>query len=167
MAPCTDKSTSASLNTMNGALPPSSIDVRFTVIELAFINFFPMAVEPVKEIFFTKGFETSSSPISSGSPITILRSPLGIPARSPSDTKAIPERGVLSSGLHTTLQPAANAGAIFLASIAKGKFQGVIQATIPTGFLVTNIFLSAVLPGIRSPQMRLASSANHSIYFAP
>jgi hypothetical protein len=42
-------------------------------------------------------------------------------------------RGVISAGLNTMAQPAANAGAIFCASLAIGEFQGVMAPTTPSG----------------------------------
>mmetsp|Transcript_11731 Transcript_11731/g.17584 ORF Transcript_11731/g.17584 Transcript_11731/m.17584 type:complete len:202 (+) Transcript_11731:218-823(+) len=57
-------SISASSKTINGALPPSSRDKRFTVSLLSFIRSFPTAVDPVKLIFFTAGFMQNSSPTS-------------------------------------------------------------------------------------------------------
>jgi hypothetical protein len=41
--------------------------------------------------------------------------------------------GVCSAAFSTTVQPAANAGAIFQHAINRGKFQGMICATTPTG----------------------------------
>ncbi|MNH26404.1 hypothetical protein D3C79_864570 [compost metagenome] len=65
--------------------------------------------------------------------LTIFRTPAGTPASCASLTKANAVSGVSAAGLHTTVQPAASAGAIFRAIIAAGKFQGVMAATIPTG----------------------------------
>jgi acyl-[acyl carrier protein]--UDP-N-acetylglucosamine O-acyltransferase len=41
--------------------------------------------------------------------------------------------GVTSLGLATTVLPAANAGAIFQVNKYKGKFQGEMQPTTPSG----------------------------------
>ncbi len=150
-APVTAASRSASSNTMNGALPPSSIDVRFTVPAQSAISFLPTAVEPVKVNLRTIGLEVISAPISEVLPATILMTPAGTPARSASSTKANADKGVRFAGLHTTVQPAASAGAILRVSIAFGKFHGVIQATTPTGCLITTMRLSAAGPGIVSP----------------
>ena len=43
------------------------------------------------------------------------------------------ESGVCSAGLSTMVQPAANAGPSFQAAISRGKFQGMICPTTPTG----------------------------------
>ena len=45
------------------------------------------------------------------------------------------DSGVSAAGFITTVQPAAKAGATFLAIMACGKFQGVIIPTTPTGSL--------------------------------
>ena len=72
----------------------------------------------------------------------IFISPGGNPARSASTISAKADKGVALAGLTTTEQPAAIAGAIFRVSIALGKFHGVIQATTPTGCLITMTRLS-------------------------
>ena len=51
--PAAAVSTSASSNTMKGALPPSSSETRFTVSAAPAISDLPTAVEPVKPIFLT------------------------------------------------------------------------------------------------------------------
>ena len=48
IAPSTAASTSASSNTMNGALPPSSIDCRSSASDACLASAFPTPVEPVK-----------------------------------------------------------------------------------------------------------------------
>ncbi len=151
MAPCTAASRSASSKTMNGALPPSSIDVRFTVPAHCCMSSLPTAVEPVKVSLRTLGLPVSSAPISRVTPPRILITPAGIPARSASSAIASADNGVSFAGLHTTVHPAASAGAIFRASMAFGKFQGVMHATTPTGCLITTTRLSAAGPGIVSP----------------
>ena len=167
MAPATAASKSASSKTMKGAFPPNSMDVLFTVAAQSAINFFPMGVDPVNVNFFTIGLEVISFPISEVFPTTMFMTPLGTPALTASSVNARADNGVAFAGLHTTVQPAANAGAIFLVSMAFGKFHGVIQATTPTGCFITTIRLSFDGGGIMSPYIRLPSSANHSIKFAP
>ena len=49
-----------------------------------------------------------------------------------SATRSI-DSGVSSAGLTTTVQPQANAGAIFHMPIISGKFHGTMAATTPTG----------------------------------
>ena len=48
---------------MNGALPPSSIEVRFTVDAHCAISVLPISVEPVNVTLRTIGFEVISPPI--------------------------------------------------------------------------------------------------------
>src|SRR5690606_17974801 len=97
------------------------------------INTLPTSVDPVKVIFLMIGFSQISSPISPALPVTMLTTPLGMPASSHSAPQARPEYGVCEAGLTTTVQPAAIAGAILRASIEDGKFHGVIAAMTPTG----------------------------------
>ena len=52
------------------------------------------------------------------------------------------DSGVSPAGLLTTAQPTASAGAILRASMALGKFHGVIVAMTPTGCLMTMMRLS-------------------------
>ncbi len=72
----------------------------------------------------------------------MLRTPFGIPARSPSTAIASAESGVFSAGRPTKAQPEASAGPTLRAIMALGKFHGVIEPTTPTGCLMTMIRLS-------------------------
>src|SRR6187455_2191850 len=91
IAPSTALSMSASSNTMNGALPPSSIDTFFTLDAHLAISILPTSVEPVKVSLRTSQFEQISSPISPAEPVTTLTAPLGKPASSHSTPQARPE----------------------------------------------------------------------------
>ena len=144
-------SRSASLNTMNGALPPSSIDVRLTVAAHCSSSFVPTAVEPVKVSLRTSGLAVSSPPIAWVSPASTLTTPAGMSALTASSAMASADSGVAEAGLHTTAQPAASAGPTFRVSMAMGKFHGVMQATTPTGCLRVTMRLSGAGPGIVSP----------------
>ena len=62
IAPSTAASRSASSNTMNGALPPSSSETFFTVDAHCAISSLPTSVEPVNENLRTSGFCVSSRP---------------------------------------------------------------------------------------------------------
>ena len=64
----------------------------------------------------------------------MLSTPFGTPARSKIDTTADAVSGVSVAGLKTTVFPATSAGAIFQTGMATGKFQGVMQATTPSGW---------------------------------
>ena len=97
------------------------------------------------------GFPVISLPIAADEPVMTLKTPAGIPARSPSSASAKAEKGVAVAGFTTMVQPAASAGPALRVIMAAGKFQGVIAAQTPIGSLITTILLSAVCPGIVSP----------------
>src|SRR5436309_5588397 len=139
IAPSTAASRSASSNTMNGALPPSSSETFFIVLAHCAISDLPTAVEPVNESLRTIGFDVSSAPMSVADPVMTLKTPFGTPARSDSSASASAENGVCDAGFSTTVQPAAIAGPAFRVIIASGKFQGVIHAATPIGCLTTTI----------------------------
>ena len=124
-------------------------------------------MDPVKDNFLTIGLVANSSPISEALPVMTFRVPFGKPASSANAAKAKAEKGVWLAGFITTGQPTARAGAHFLVIIAFGKFQGVIEATTPTGCFNTTILRSVIGSGIVSPYTLFASSENHSIKEAP
>src|SRR6266404_1907961 len=96
----------------------------------------PTAFDPVKEIALTALWLIISSPASEPDPIMRYRTPDGIPASAKSSTMRTAVAGVSEAGLKTTVLPATRAGAIFQTGIATGKFQGVTQATTPSGCLI-------------------------------
>src|SRR5471030_3109537 len=104
-APSTAASRSASSNTMNGALPPSSSDSFLMVLALCSISRRPTAVEPVKVSLRTVGLDVISAPMSFGVPVTTLNTPAGTPARSANTASASAQYGVDSAGLSTIGQP--------------------------------------------------------------
>ncbi len=80
-APATAESKSASSKTINGALPPSSIETFFMVSAQLRVNIFPTAVDPVNESLRTIGLSVNAFPISLDLvPTTTFKIPLGIPA---------------------------------------------------------------------------------------
>ncbi len=83
--------------------------------------------------------------------VTTLKIPFGSPARSASTASASAESGVSPAGLATTPQPAASAGPTLRVIIALGKFHGVIEATTPTGCLMTCRRMLGRCGGIVSP----------------
>src|SRR6185437_5144066 len=151
IAPLTAISMSASSKTINGALPPSSIEVFLTVAAHCSISNLPISVEPVKVNLRTVGFEVSSPPISAEPPVTQEKTPCGTPARSANSHNAKAENGVAVAGFNTIVQPAARAGPALRVIIAAGKFHGVIAAQTPIGSLVTTMRLSEACAGIVSP----------------
>ena len=68
-----------------------------------------------------------------GSPDNKFTTPAGPPASLQISTSSITDPGAITSGLQITEHPAAKADDIFLAAKTKGKFQGTIAATTPTG----------------------------------
>ena len=133
IAPCTAASTSASSKTMKGALPPSSSPTFFTVEAACCISSLPTGVEPVKPMKRTAGCVVMTLPIATASPVTMLSTPLGKPARIASSIRAKAVSGVSGAGLTTKVQPAARPGEHLRVIIAAGKFHGVIAAQTPTG----------------------------------
>src|SRR6267143_2947075 len=96
-------------------------------------TFRPVATEPVNDTAAMPGCRSKASPISLPRPMTRLKTPGGSPDFAMIPARACAEPGTRSAGLNTTQLPYASAGAIFQAGIATGKFQGVINATMPTG----------------------------------
>ena len=130
-AASSERAGSASANTTQGLLPPSSM-----------LNFFspaprtmrlPVAVEPVKEIARTSGCWQSGSPASTPVPCTTLSTPAGMPASSASSPRRAAESGDSSLILSTAVLPKASAGATFQVAVMKGTFQGEMSAHTPTG----------------------------------
>src|SRR6516162_4896064 len=142
IAPLTAISIAASSKTINGALPPSSIEVFLTVPAHCSISNLPTSVEPVK---------VSLRPTSFDGPVTHENTPFGTPARSANSHTAKAENGVAVAGFNTIVQPAAKAGPALRVIIAAGKFHGVIAAQTPIGSLVTTMRLSEACAGIVSP----------------
>ena len=138
IAPSTAASRSASSNTKNGALPPSSIDTRNTWSAASAINLLPTGVEPVKESFLSLA-SLMIGPVTSPAMVVGIRftTPAGTPTSASTFTNSCEVSGVSAAGFKIEVQPAAIAGPIFLVAIASGKFQGVINSAGPTGFFKT------------------------------
>ena len=145
IAPITASSRSASSNTMNGALPPSSIEHFITWSAACLSKMRPTSVDPVNVSLRTIGFSQNSLPASEDAvDVTTEKSPFGTPASSASLAMASADRGVKAAGRATNAQPAASAGATLRVIIAIGKFHGVIPAATPIGCLITVIRLSPI-----------------------
>ena len=130
--PSTALSRSASSNTTNGDLPPSSSDNFLCESAVARRIARPTSVEPVKAILSTSGCTTSAAPVLP-SPVTMFTTPGGKPTSLHSSANASAVSGVNSAGFSTTVFPAASAGAIFHATMRSGKFHGMIWPTTPRG----------------------------------
>ena len=93
----------------------------------------PTSVEPVKPIFATSGCSTSRWPTTEPLPATTLTTPSGMPASRHSSPRRSAESGVSSAGLSTTVLPQASAGPSFQLAMLRGKFQGTMVPTTPSG----------------------------------
>ncbi len=134
IAPSTALSRSASSKTMNGAHPPSSIEVRSTLSAEVRSSDRPTAVEPVNDSLRNRRSASNGSVTAPADAVgTTLTTPAGTPTSSSTRASASEVSGVSAAGLSTTVQPAARAGAIFRVAIASGKFQGVMNRQGPTG----------------------------------
>ena len=103
----------------------------------------PTSVDPVKEIASISKCLPIGSPTSGPSPGRTFKTPGGIPASIASSATLSAVIDVCSAGLTITLLPPASAGAIFHASIMRGKFQGSTQPTTPKGSRVIRPTASA------------------------
>jgi hypothetical protein len=94
---------------MFGLLPPSSWHTRLTVWAAFFATSMPAGVEPVKDTMSTPGCELIAAPTVGPSPLTRLKTPGETPAASRISAKIRPEKGAISEGLMTIVQPVASA----------------------------------------------------------
>ncbi len=125
---------------MNGALPPSSMEVRRTFWAASAMRRLPTGVEPVKETLRSRGSASSGPEIPAAlAEATTFRTPAGRPASSMVCAKSWAVSGVSLAGLRTMVQPAATAGATLRVAMARGKFQGVMSRHGPTGLCWTRI----------------------------
>jgi hypothetical protein len=139
IAPAAASSTSASAQTMKGALPPSSIETRSTRSAACAMSRRPTSVEPVKESLRSRSSAISGPVTSAGRVVgTTLTTPAGTPASTSTWVSSSEVSGVSSAGLSTTVHPAARAGAILRVAIASGKFHGVMSSEGPTGRMRTS-----------------------------
>ena len=161
IAPSTAASRSASSKTMNGALPPSSIDIFRTCSAPDFMSSRPTSVDPVKDSLRSRGSLMSGSivlPLDFA--VTTFSAPPGRPASSRIFASMNMESGVCLAGLMTDVQPAAMAGPILRVPMAMGKFQGVMNRQGPTGWRMTMTRPVPLSLTLKDPSMRSASPAN-------
>jgi len=116
---------------MFAALPPSSSVSFLPVPASSRWIALPTSVDPVKATLSTSAV-TSAAPVEP-SPVTMLTTPGGSSAWRRTSQKSSAVSGVVSAGFKTTVFPAASAGAIFHASMSRGKFHGMICPATPTG----------------------------------
>ncbi len=130
---------SASSNTRNGALPPSSIDTFRICSAACSISLRPTSVDPVNDSLRVRGSLISGSITSPDEEAVITFStPPGSPTSSRIPASASIDSGVCFAGLITIVQPAAIAGPILRVPIAIGKFHGVISTHGPTGCFIVS-----------------------------
>src|ERR1041385_7401074 len=125
MIPSTAWSSAASSKMTFAAFPPSSSVSFLPVPASSRWIALPTSVEPVNATLSTSSCVTSAAPVRP-SPVTMLTTPGGNSAWRTTSQKSSAVSGVVSAGLSTTVFPAASAGAIFHASISRGKFHGMI-----------------------------------------
>ena len=139
-APSTAASRSASSNTRNGALPPSSIDTCSTRSAppwpggLAHLGR-AREGELAEPLVLEERIDDRTRPTTA---VTTLSTPLGRPASSRISARASIDSGVSCAGFTTIVQPAAIAGPILRVPIAIGKFHGVISRHGPTGWRIVS-----------------------------
>ena len=121
-------------------LPPNSRLTRFRVSAAAFEIAMPAREEPVKLTISTSGCTDSWLPTPVPSPFTILNTPAGKPASWINSANSKPERGAISEGFNTMVQPVAMAGIAFNTIWFIGQFQGVIKAVTPIGSITVRSF---------------------------
>ena len=117
---------------MLGDLPPSSKVTGMMFSEAYCMMSRPVTVSPVKAIFWMRGLLARGLPASTPKPLTTLSTPGGKRSAISSRSTRM-AAGVCSAGLSTTQLPAAKAGATFQAAMSRGKFQGMIWPTTPSG----------------------------------
>ena len=127
----------ASLKTINEFLPPSSKLNLFILFEELFIIFFPTNVDPVKEIMFIFLLLVNKVPTFGPVPVTKLTSPSGKSVFFIMFIKYIKDWEAYSLGFMITELPAASIKGSLSLITTKGKFQGIIKVTIPTGSKLT------------------------------
>ena len=127
----TAASTSVSLNTRFGDLPPSSSDTVLTVSAAALLIRMPARVEPVNDTTSISGCEDRIVPTPGPSPLTMLKTPAGTPASCMISAKRMLDIGAISDGFSTIVHPAASAAPTFSTTWFIGQFQGVIRPATP------------------------------------
>ena len=133
--------TSASSNTMQAPLPPSSSRVRFIVRAAFSAMVTPTWVEPVKLTQSTSSESTSAADEAGVLPLTRLTTPGGKPTSLRMRTSSTMASGSWGAGLTTTALPAASAGATFPAMLTMGKLYEVTQAITPMAWRLTKALM--------------------------
>ena len=94
----------------------------------------PVVVSPVNAMAPMPGCRAIASPAESlPKPCTTLITPSGTPAWAQISASTVAVMGVHSAGFRTTVFPMARAGASLALRSSRGRFQGLIRPTTPTG----------------------------------
>src|SRR5262245_25142204 len=109
----THSSRSTSANTTLADLPPSSRETRAMCSAAVCITFTPTSVDPVNEIFDTRGSAISAVAVVDPGPGRTLSVSSGKPQSYKTCAIASVVRGVWLAGFTTAVFPHASAGAIF------------------------------------------------------
>ena len=133
MEPLTALSRSASSNTTNGDLPPSSSETSAKFSAEFRTTWRAELGPPVKLTRATSGWEVSARPQGSPWPVTMLTTPGGMPASSISRPNSSIAADACSDALSTTVLPAASAGPSLTATRKSWEFHGTTAATTPSG----------------------------------
>ncbi len=152
MAPSTAASISASSNTTNGALPPSSSPSFFTPTEACWYRILPTSVDPVKPTKRTAGCShkhLADRRRIAGEDVEHALGHAGLLGQRHQRQARV--SGVSLAGFSTTVQPAASAGDTFRVIIEHGKFHGVIAPQTPIGCLIASSRASGRCVGMVSP----------------
>ena len=78
---------------MLGLLPPSSSEIFFTLPAASRMISWPVVVSPVKATLPTPGWAAMDAPADPPGPVTMLRTPAGMPASSASSPRRIAVNG--------------------------------------------------------------------------
>lgn len=134
-------SMSTSAHTMLASLPPSSSVTRLSVLAASAMIFLPVAMLPVKLIFWIPGWLTSQGPSLSSPPSTCTTPGGRIDCAISTSFRAV--YGVKGLGLTMIQLPVTSAGAILPTERVTGKFQGTMAPTIPRGTYLVVMTLSS------------------------
>ena len=127
---------SASSRMTKADLPPSSKNTFFKVAEASAMTLRPVAVDPVKLIWSTRGSVESSAPSWWSDEVTTLKTPAGMSVSSATRRPSTDaHHGVSGAGFNTTVAPAARAGPTLARLIWWGTFQGEMAPTTPPASL--------------------------------
>ncbi len=123
---------SASSRMTKADLPPSSKKTFLRDSAAEVMTDRPVAVEPVKLIWSTRGSPDSRAPTVCSEDGTMLTTPGGMSVSSAMRRPStVAHQGVSGAGLRTTVLPAARAGPSLAKLIWWGTFHGVMAPTTP------------------------------------